>query len=444
VDKLTAFRRTIELCFRAHPYYRGLFQSMRLTPADLRFPEDLVKLPITDKATWVARPDAFRLDLASATDLSVEERTLWEVVYTTGTSGRPTPFYDTAHDHYARMAHLKRMAELAGLRASDTVANLFPLTSIPHQGFLTVLYASLGVGARMLAPFTGRGYPEFIKGRTTDEAIALLEHHQPTVIWGVATFVRRLLIRAQELGADFSSVRLVFAMGERCPQGFRADLRERLETLGAPDVAVQNAYGFTEMQGPTYECLEEGGSHIPLPDLFHFEIIHPDTLARVPPGDEGLVVISHMSRRGTVLLRYQVGDCSAIREDACPHCGRSGPRFVRPPTRVGGLVRIKGTLVDPALIEEVLVGIPQIQEYQCVVAKADPADRYSMDALTIRIACAPEAREAIAASLPTQVRGAIEVMPRIEFLDRDLLLGDDAQYKFKRFVIHDAPRDGSR
>lgn len=437
MDKISAFRRTIELCFRAHPYYRNVFHRMRLTPADFRSPEDLIKLPVTDKATWMAQPEAFRLDLTQE-DVSVEERTLWEIVYTTGTSGRPTPFYDTAHDHYARMAHLKRMAELAGVRSGDSVANLFPLTSIPHQGFLTVLYASLGVGARMLAPFTGRGYPEFVKGRTTDEAIALLEQHKPTVVWGVATFVRRLLIRAQELGADFSSVRLVFAMGERCPQGFRDDLRQRLKTLGAPAVAVQNGYGFTEMQGPTYECREEGGFHIPLPELFHFEIVHPDTLAPVRLGDEGLVVVSHMNRRGTVLLRYQVGDRSAIRDDACPHCGRSGPRFVRPPTRVGGLVRIKGTLVDPALVEDVLAGRPEIQEYQCVVARADPADPYSGDVLTIRIACAAEAREAIAASIPIQVRSAIEVTPRVEFLDRDILLGDDAQYKFRRFVTRNA------
>jgi len=417
-----------------HPYYRDLFRKLHLAPADFQSPEDLTKLPVTDKATWVAQPDAFRLDLAEE-NVSVEERTLWEIVYTTGTSGRPTPFYDTAHDHYARMAHLKRMAELAGVRSADTVANLFPLTSIPHQGFLTVLYASLGVGARMLAPLTGRGYPEFITGRTTDEAIALVEQHKPTVLWGVATFVRRLLIRAQELGADLSTVRLVFAMGEPCPQVFRDDLRRRLAALGASTVAVQNGYGFTEMQGPTYECREESGYHVPLPELFHFEILHPETLTPVPAGEEGLVVVSHMNRRGTVLLRCQVGDRSAMRDDPCSHCGRSVPRFVRPPTRVGRLVRIKGTLVDPALVEDAVARIAAIEEYQCVVAKADPADPHSMDALTIRVACDPSARDAIAAALPADVRRAVEVTPRVEFLDRHELLGDDAQYKFKRFVI---------
>jgi phenylacetate-coenzyme A ligase PaaK-like adenylate-forming protein len=434
VNKVDAFRRTIDLCFRAHPYYRDVFQKLHLAPTDFQTPDDLIKLPVTDKAMWVAQPEAFRLTLVQE-DVSVEERTLWEIVYTTGTSGRPTPFYDTAHDHYARMAHLKRMAELAGIRSSDTVVNLFPLTSIPHQGFLTVLYASLGVGAKMLAPFTGRGYPEFVKGRTTDDAIALVEQHQPTILWGVATFVRRLLIRAQELGTDLSSVRLVFAMGEPCPKVFRDDLRRRLATLGASTVAVQNGYGFTEMQGPTYECREEGGYHVPLPELFHFEILHPETLTPVRPGEEGLVVVSHMNRRGTVLLRYRVGDVSAMRDDPCPYCGRSVPRFVQPPVRVGRLVRIKGTLVDPALIEEEVARIAAIQEYQCVVAKADPTDPHSMDALTIRVACDPAARDAIAASLPGDVRRAVEVTPLVEFVDRDELLGDDAQYKFKRFVV---------
>ena len=44
----------------------------------------------------------------------------------------------------------------------------------------------------------------FPVNRSLDEAVAAVARHRATVVWGVAGFVRRVLIRAQENGADFS------------------------------------------------------------------------------------------------------------------------------------------------------------------------------------------------------------------------------------------------
>lgn len=434
MDRLAAFQRTMALCFQGHPYYRELFGRLGLTPSDFKTPSDLARLPVTDKATWLARPDDFRLRLDGVEGVSIEERTLWELVYTTGTTTRPTPFYDTSHDHYSRLAQMKRMAEMSGVVPDDVVANLFPLTAIPHQGYLSAYYGTLGAGAKMVAALSGRGYPEFLSGRDTDEIIRFLEKHRPTVLWGIATFVRRLLMRAQELGADFSNVRMIFAMGECCSKGFRGDLKERMKSLGAGEVAVWNGYGFTEMQGPTYECREGGGCHLAMPELYHLEILDSETLQPAPMGQPGLVIVSHLHRRGTVLLRYRVGDLSALRDDPCPDCGRTGLRFVMPPTRIGGIVKVKGTLMDPRHLDEILTGLAGVDDYQCVVSRVDADDPFSMDKFVLRIAAAAESRGKLAQVIPETIRRAIEITPQIEFVTRDQLLGDDAQYKFKRFV----------
>ena len=431
---MQGFQRTMALCFQAHPYYRKLFARLGLTPSSFKTPDDLARLPITDKATWLARPDDFRLRLDGVEGVSIEERTLWELVYTTGTTTRPTPFYDTSHDHYSRLAQMKRMVEMSGIRPDDVVANLFPLTTIPHQGYLSAYYGTLGAGAKMVAALSGRGYPEFLAGRETDEIIRFLEKHRPTILWGIATFARRLLMRAQELGADLSPVRMIFAMGECCSQGFRSDLKERMKSLGAGAVAVWNGYGFTEMQGPTFECREGGGCHLAMPELYHFEILDPETLKPVPMGKPGLVIVSHLNRRGTVLLRYRVGDISALRDDPCPDCGRTGLRFVMPPTRIGGIVKIKGTLVNPQHLDEILTRLPGVEEYQCVVSRSNPDDPFSMDQLVLRIAAPSESRKKLAEMIPETIRRVIEITPRIEFVSRDRIVGDDAQYKFKRFV----------
>ncbi len=434
MERLTGFRKTIDLCFRAHPHYQKVFGELGLQRKDLDTPEDLARLPVTEKAVWMAHPEQFRLALDDLDDLSIQERSLWNVIYTTGSTDHPTPFYDTSHDHYARMAQMKRFAELTGIGESDVVANLFPLTAIQHQGFLSAQYGAQGAGARMVTVMPGRGYEPMLEGRHTEEAVRFVEAHGTTVLWGIATFVRRLVICAQEIGADLSAVRLVFAMGEPCPQPFREDLKARLEAIGATDVAVQNGYGFTEMQGPTYQCREGGAFHLPYPEFFHLEIVDPKNHEPVPHGEEGLVVISHLNRRGTVLLRYATGDLSRLMVDPCPDCGKTGPRFVSPPRRHGRMVKVKGLLVNPENLDEVLCDIEGVEEYQSIVTKADPADPFSMDILVVRVACAPEARESIEPLVLSRVSRTIEITPRIEFTGRDQLVGDDGRYKFQHFV----------
>ncbi|GAC1354024.1 MAG: hypothetical protein NVSMB38_31320 [Ktedonobacteraceae bacterium] len=42
-------------------------------------------------------------------------------------------------------------------------------------------------------------------------------------------------------------------------------------------------------------------------------------------GERGLSTVTHLDRRGTVLLRYVTGVLNAISNETCPHCGRQGP-----------------------------------------------------------------------------------------------------------------------
>src|SRR5437764_8652991 len=141
--------------------------------------------------------------------------------------------------------------------------NLFPLTPVPHIGFLrTRDYATL-IGAPVVNALTGTPYPAYPVHRHLDDAIRMVEQHKGTVLSGIVSYVRRVVMRAEELGADFSHVRLVAVLGEPCPRGMREDMRRRLLRLGAgaasrQDVFINNGLGFTEMQGTTGECVELG------------------------------------------------------------------------------------------------------------------------------------------------------------------------------------------
>jgi phenylacetate-CoA ligase len=435
------FQRQLDLCFAAHPYYRRLWAEHGIRREALRSLADLPRLPLTPKETYMADPEAFRLRVEDLPGLPLEERTLAEVVYTTGSTDRPAPFYGTTHDQLSRIFQLARMAEIAGIRREDVVLNLFPLTAVPHQGFLSALYGTLWGGARLVAPFTGRPLGPFPVHHDTDHAIDLAVQHRVTVLWGISSYLRRVVQQAEARRADLASVRLCLAMGEGCPPAMREDIRRRLRGLGAREVVVNNGYGFTEIQGPAPECREGSGFHVAAPTEYAIEILDPDTLQPLPEAVPGLVVLSHLNRRATVLVRYLVGDTSALTWEPCPDCGFAGPRFTLAPRRTGGLVKVKGTLVNPAALHEALLGLPGLEEHQVVLAKADRADPYSADVLVIRAAVAEADRARVGPEIGRRARAACEVGVDVEFVPVDHFAGQFQGYKFRR-VVDERPAEG--
>ena len=426
----------IELCAAAHPYYQRVFRDMDLAPADFGRVEDLRKLPVLRKEEYARDPEMFRLRLDGVPDLSVEETTLADIIYTTGSSGAPAPFYDTMHDRLARIDHIGRVSRIAGIGPEDTVMNLFPLSARPHQGLLSAMWGSMAVGSKLLSGMTGRPYDAFPVHNRMDDAIDIIERGGATVLWGITTYVRRLVMRAQELGKDFSSVRLAMLMGEPCPPGMREDIRSRLRALGSREPVTNNGYGFTESQAPAIECIEMGGRHIAAPEQYYYEVVGPETLAPLPDGEAGLLLVSHLDRRGTVLLRYAVGDLVAMTHEACRDCGRSEPRFLGSPRRADEMTKVKGTLMSPAAVQERLASAlgHGLVEYQMVIACEDPSDPYSADRMLLRLACAHDDRAKVGEEVTRLVAQVAEITPQLEFLPADGFAEIANGYKFERFV----------
>jgi len=427
------FMRQMDLVFKAHPYYNGLFKEAGLTKGDIKGLDDLHKIPLTYKEDYLARPEDFRLDMERVPGATTEERTLWEIIFTAGSTSSPTPFYDTCYDHYARISQLKRTTEIAGITPEDTVINLFPLTSVPHQGYLSAFYGTQAAGAKLISGYTGSYDGGFGLIRRSTDVIRMIEKHRVTVLWGISFFLRRLVMRAQEMGCDFSSVRLALPMGEGSPAGMREDVRRRLVDMGAKELKVLNGYGFTEKHGPSMECAELKGFHIPKPARYFFEILDRETLEPVREGEEGLVVMTHLDRRGTCLLRYVVGDVCSLSYESCPECGRWEPRFTTTPYRVGGIVKVKGTLVNVSALYDVISRIEGIDEYEIILTQVDPSDVLSEDVLLIKVACEGEANPGLAERVAEEVRRSQEVTPKVELVPADHYTGILKGYKFKRF-----------
>ena len=394
-----------------HPAYRRMLADRDLGEADFRSLGDLAKLPPTFKTDYMAAPQDFRLDCAG---LEPEMRATWDVMHTAGTTGgAPTPFYNTTYDFFRILALQKSMMEIRGVTSADSIANLFPLTVWPHGAYARVPHAAAVMNIPVISALPGNPSPHFEHGKGLDDVVRIVERSRATILWGVPSYVRRVLIRAGELGADFSAVRFVFVTGEAAPEEMRRDLVARLEALGASTPFVSISYGATEMQGGMVEAAPGGGFLNPAPDQFFIEIVDPRTYAPVPDGLAGLILLSHLDRRGTVLLRYALGDITARTTEPCPATGANTDRLVMTPTRADSLLKIKGMLVDPAAIEALLVADPAVAEYQIVVDRESALD---MDRLVLRLDIPAETdRAAIAA----RVKDAVGVTPEIEVVPRD-------------------------
>jgi phenylacetate-CoA ligase len=416
---------TMDLVASRHPFYRELMARQELARADFGTLADLAKLPVTTKQDLMARADDFVLEREG---LDEEVQAVWDVMYTTGsTSGVPTPFVSTSFDFFNILLLNRNMMRLRGVGTDDIVANLFPLTRHPHGAFTRAQQAAAVMNIPVVAALPGNPSPEFTLGNSTEDTVRIVERTRATLLWGVPSFIRRLLQRAQTMGADFSAVRMVFVTGEALYPEARRDLVERLVDLGARDPVISGSYGMTEMQGGLVECPTGNGFHNPLPDQFLIEIVDPETHTPVPDGDEGLVLLTHLNRRGTVLLRYAVGDLSALTHDVCPGCGATTERLVAPPRRADALVKIKGMLVNPEPLLARLSGDAAIAAFRLTVEHADPANPLSPDLLRLRVAPADAAgvRDvALPERLSRLVKSETGITPEIELIEDDTPAAD--------------------
>lgn len=429
-------RRQLELVAASSPYYRKLFKREKVAVENIRSLRDLERIPVTSKESYLTNPLDFLLVVDPPHPLDVT----YEITYTSGTTtGSPAPFFNTAYDMFNISLQLRRMAEISWMTPEDTVINLFPYGSLPHIGFYRTIHFASTVGMRLVNALVGKDEPGFELHRSVDEVLELAATHRASVFAGTGRYARRLILRGEQLGSDLSSLRVIMALGDTVPEGMRDEMREHLPGGTERRVFVNNGYILTECQGSFVECCEFGGNHNPAPNIYHIEILDPDSLEPLPDGEVGLLAVTHIDRRGTVLLRYMVGDLAAREAGECPHCGRSGERLV---VRMGStyaaraeeVIRIGGKLVNPEAVHNQLVGVKGMVEYQLVVEKEEPGNPFSPDRLIIRLSVAGRMRQDLEEEVVSRVREATGIDPRVEFVQSPEIYDPTLALKATRFL----------
>lgn len=424
------FAATMDRVFAGHRYYRDVFARLGLTRGDIRSLDDLQRIPPTSKTAYLTNHADFVL---AVEDGALEERVVWETLYTTGSTGAPTPFVSTSHDFFNILTTYRRMLTLRGLTQTDVLANLYPITQYPQGAYIRVMNAASALHIPIIAMLPGRPSPSFRHGSGREEVARAMATHGVTAIWGVPSYVRLVLRTAAELSLQLPKLRHLLMSGEELSEAGRTNLEQAAAALGAK-AEVRASYGATELQGGFVECAPGSGYHNPAPEEFWIEILDPKTHAPLPDGEEGLVAITHLNRRGTLLLRYLIGDV-AIRSIApCPHCGATVDRITSQPRRIDSFVKVKGMLVNPELLDRAMAADSAVLDYQFRLRRSDPADPFSTDELELAVSLAPGTDAAHDAALAEAVKTAVGVTPRIRHVAHDELVDPGRAWKAKRFV----------
>ena len=393
----------------------------------------LAELPLTTKADFLRDPESFRLRLGR--DDSHEDRALAYLIYTTGTtSGDPAPLYVTTSDDWAYLLHARRCARMLGLGDQEVIANLFPLTPFPMGARIRADRTAAAIGASVVQGHTGRPHHLWPVHRRLDAAIDLMAAHRVTVLWGVAGFVRRLLVRAGERGVALPTVRWCFITGEATSAAGIADLNDRLGSVGAPHARVVNRYGSTEGWS-LIPCGDGHGWHNPTPELMMLEVVDPETGATLPDGEVGHLALTHLRTRGTAFLRYVVGDVVAMSREICAGCGRTSERVVTPPVRRSHLLKVNGTLVNVDALADAVRGLRGVVEHRVVLEHRVAGDAMSGDHVVVELA--PERGgdvESLMAATTETVRAVAHLTPTVRVVAADDIYAPIRDAKPRRVV----------
>lgn len=249
---------------------------------------------------------------------------------------------------YWRMA---RALHAAGFRAGDIVLNCFSYHFTPAGMMFDG--AAAAIGCPVIPGGTGQ----------TESQIEAIRRFRPAGYAGTPDFLKIILDKADETGADVSSIRRGGVGGGALLPPLRKEYDDR-------GIAVLQSYGTADVGLIAYES--EAREGMILDEEIVVEIVRPGTGTPVPEGEVGEVVVTLLDE-DYPLLRFATGDLSATMPGRSP-CGRTAPRIRGWLGRADQRTKIRGMFVDPAQIDRVLERHPEIGRMRLVVNEESGID----------------------------------------------------------------------
>jgi phenylacetate-CoA ligase len=349
--QLAGLQWTANHAYNGCPAYRRKFEAAGVTPGDIRSLDDVRLLPFT---TTDDLRDGYPLPL-----LSVPESEVVRVHASSGTTGKRKVLAYTARDIATWRRLFARCYELAGLTVLDRVQ-------------IAVGYGLWTAGAGFQLGCEEFGAMAVPMGPGNMEIqLQLLVDLQSTVLCSTASMALLLAEEVEKKGLrDKIALRKCIFGAETHTPKMRARFEDMLGLTGSYDIT-----GMTEMYGPGMglECDAHSGIHY-WADYFLFEILDPETLAPVAPGEVGELVVTSLAKEGSPLVRYRTRDLTRLIPGACS-CGLGLPRHDRILGRSDDMFIFRGVNIYPGMIGSVLERFREVgPEFQIKLTRKEGVD----------------------------------------------------------------------
>jgi phenylacetate-CoA ligase len=354
-----------------------------VTAGDIASRAALAQLPVTRKSDLKALQEA---DAPFGGLTTTAPRKLARIAMSPGPifdpEGRGADWW-----RYARPFHA------AGIRAGDLIQNCFSYHFTPAA--FMVEGGAFRLGCTVIPAGSGQTEMQV-------QAIATL---RPEAYCGTPSFLKIIIEKAEEMGADIGSLQCAVVGAEALPPSLRSWLQQH-------GVArVLQTYGSADIGNIAYETMS-GGEVNPgmvLDEDLLLEIVRPGTGDPVAPGEVGEVVITSFNP-DYPLLRFATGDLSAVLDGIAP-CGRTNTRIRGWMGRADQTTKVRAMFVHPSQVAEIVRRHPEIRRARLVVS-----GEMANDVMTLR--CEVERQddgmlqEAIVASIRdiTKLRGDVALV----------------------------------
>lgn len=389
--QLEGVRWTLAHALAGSPQYRAKLGDVR--PEDIRTLDDVRKLPFTTTEDLRA---GYPLPL-----LSVPESEVLRIHASSGTTGKRKVLAYTRSDIDTFALQMARCYELAGLTPEDRM-------QVAVGYGLWTAGAGFQLGCEKFGALTIPVGPGNL-----DIHLQLLQDFGTTCIGCTASMALLMGEEVERHGLlkNLKLKRAIFG-AEASSSKMRAAISEKLGLDHCFDIG-----GMTEMYGPgtAIDCEAHEGLHY-WADLFYMEIIDPETLEPVKPGETGEMVVTSLRKEAAPLIRYRTRDLSRLIPGECS-CGCSMPRHDRLIGRSDDMIIFRGVNIYPGQICDVIQHYPELGGEYHIELTRDGARDFMTLKLERKADVSSDGDEALAGRFADELHKALLARARVEIVD---------------------------
>jgi phenylacetate-CoA ligase len=329
-ERIDELKEQIEKLYRLG-FYKNKLDQVRIKPTDIQTIDDFKKVPFTLSSEILKelkkKPSQCHLYSKDVTRVNFSP------------SGQDLyPVYQTPHDLQKMHEVCARTLDTAGVKKDDICA----VTYGYHLFIAGLFYQSQleSYGAKVIPLGPGE----------SERAIHLINQYEVSVLITNPTFAMKLA------AGGIPSIKILFVGGE--PFTSVGGYPEKVRAAFGRDLILIDSYSMALCMPIARSCRYDSGLHI-MDDFIFTEVIDPLTGEEMPEGEKGELVLTHLYKEASPLLRYRTGDLTWMERKKCP-CGReiTLPKGII--GRTDEMLKVKGVKFWPSQISNIL---REFQEY---------------------------------------------------------------------------------